>query len=120
MRIRELTRMARHAARSIIFGRLLCLIVRVVTGGAPEATLAASRASAQRKLFNVADYFQARARRVGRERQGVSGENFSKVFSRMKISEVHSGVQDPGNTFEVALFADTIARRGCKIRGIHD
>src|SRR5579859_3051938 len=57
--------MTRQAARSVILGRLLGLVMWVVARPAPQAPVALARAQAQCELLRVADDFKSLARAAG-------------------------------------------------------
>src|SRR5207248_1202324 len=106
VRFCQLSLMTRLATGVVSLGRRRDRRMGVVTGSAPQLSLAVASACAQRQLLRVADHFEGL-----RARAGVNSEHVFQSLTRMKVHEILAGVQDACRANKMALFADTVARR---------
>src|SRR5271155_3707900 len=116
MRFRQFAQMTRFAACVISLGGWRRLRVGIVTSSTPQLALAVARACAQRQLLGMADHFEG-----SRAGAGVDREYFFQPLARMKVGEIFARVEDAlGCACEMALFADTVARRASQLGRVDD
>jgi len=88
----------------------------VVAGSAPETATAVARASAQRKLLDLADYLET----ASRLKIAVRGEGVFQTLPGDEIAQFFPGIGNASGAKQMTLFADTVARGGLEFRRIDD
>ena len=121
MLVETIPRMALLALLAIVAGRILRLLVRIVTSAAPQSVPGGLCAATRRELLDVADHLKLRnARRAARLFVEVNRKYFLEFHSRLKVPECSFGIQDASFSAEVTLLAYAVSGAGGELRGAED